>query len=153
MEEVSILLIPLNIFIYSQNGSKVDEDSNTYFYPTYTKARKEEFKQKFIEILQAVEGTELDDGQKGQVRDLVYEYEMHKRPQAIQEIFDTVKEYFTSSEVSLDRALLMSSVYETLMQKIMQPRPLIEETMFFPSKESEQRLARIISKAKKTLEV
>lgn len=106
-----------------------------------------------MEILEAVDSTELDESQKGQVRDLIYEYEMQKRPQAIQEICDIVKEHFTSSEVSLDRALLMSSVYETLMQKIMQPRPLIEETMFFPSKESETRLARIISKARKTLEI
>ena len=79
---------------------------------------------------------------------------MHKRPQVIKEILDCVKEHFLSSgEIDIEKAKLMSSVYECLMDKIFQPLHLIQETLFFPSKESEARAAQILSKAKKTLEI
>ena len=133
------------------------DEPNPYFYPRYTPSHKDEFKSKFIDLLNTIEGTEVDRDKRDDIKSLVYEYEMHKRPQALQEIFDIVREYFTSGEkVEGDKVELlttMSNVYEALMERVMQPKPLIEETMFFPSKENEKRLARVLSKAEKTLEI
>lgn len=130
------------------------DEPNPYFFPKYTKAHKEQFKEKLVAIFESIEGTEVDASKKDEIKDLVYEYEMHKRSQSLQEVFDIVKEHFTTGdEYSQDRSLLMCAVYETLMDKVMQPKPLIEETMFFPSKESQNRLAKILTKAKKTLEI
>lgn len=61
--------------------------------------------------------------------------------------------YLTGDEVSLENTQQMSSVYECLIEKIFKPLPLIQETMFFPSKENEKRAARILRKAKKSLDI
>jgi len=40
------------------------------------------------------------------------------------------------------------------MRKLLyRPKPFLEETLFFPSRENEDRLAQILSKAKKTMEI
>ena len=107
-----------------------------------------------MEILSGISGSSLDGNKQDEIKDLVFQYEMHKRQQVIAEILDIIREHFLSSgDISFEKAQVMSSVYEWLMDKILQPLPLIQETFFFPSKESEAGVARILEKAKKTLEI
>lgn len=134
-----------------------DDGPNPYFFPTYTASHKAEFKAKLFEVLTGLEGTDVPKPKREELRDLVFQYNMHKRPKVLQEVFDYVKEFFTETEKKegdkLELITLMANIYESLIDTVMQPLPLIQETMFFPSKENEKRLAKVLSKAQKTLEI
>lgn len=139
---------------FSKSKPEVKKPFHPYLYPNYTLANKTQFKKEFTKALDHIEGVQIDEEEAVELVNLIKRYDMDKLPKSLEEIFEVVKEYYTSNDViSTKNAKLMASVYEALMKKIMQPKPLIEETLFFPSKEKERRLAEILSKAENTLEI